>query len=382
MTTTSKQLRRKHRKSAKPRRQSAHSSGVSGLERLHDLEPAYIIWRTRTVPPGRARADWAGLLALLESYAGIAPFDAPDALDPKPFAALLKTIRGMPHDAACQALNRLDGYLHFVKENGRWHRGNEVFEMLHVLVLMRVPGTTHRRTPHECPIDIPARHGHGIALVQWAAYLLDAMLEGKFVPDSTESLALPVADPAGRILLAPGLYPLPLSIFMDLFTAMDAAYLFETAGNQRAWDENDYFEEAWENNGELYPTHSGLALLQDDHPRNHEVIRILLTAYLRTLAMAHATPNSGLLGLRRADKFLALLVDAATESSAAEFLGETNMLSLGEDIRDRLAERYGELSSSVLACLEAGVLEYADGTLVAQPIVLEAIKDLHDEYVG
>ena len=56
------------------------------------------------------------------------------------------------------------------------------------------------------------------------------------------------------------------------------------------------------------------------------------------------------------------------------------MLGLGEDVQDRLAEGYGELSSSLLACLEAGVLEYTDGTLVAQPIVREAIKDLHDEY--
>jgi hypothetical protein len=344
------------------------------------LEPAYIAWRTRTVPRDQARADWAGLLDLLESYAGIAPFNAPDALAPRPFAAMLKSIRRLPGDAACQALNRLDGYLHFLHENGRWTGVSEHFDLLHMLVLMRIPGSAHRRTPRECPIDIPARHGYGVALVQWAAYLLDGMIEGKFIPNSTESLALPVTDPAGPILLAPGLYPLPLTIFLALFTAMDEADLFETAGDESTWDEDEYVEQVPENNGELYPTHSGMALLEDDHPRNHDAIRRLLTAYLRTLAMAEAIPESGMSGLRRADRFLTLLVDAAAESSTAELHGETSMLSLGEDVQDRLAERYGELSAPVLACLEAGVLEYTAETLVAQPIVREAIKDLHDEY--
>jgi hypothetical protein len=380
MTTKSKQLRRKHRKSPNPRRQGPHPSRASGLDRLRALEPAYIAWRTRTIPPGEAGADWAGLLDLLESYAGIAPFDAPDALEPKSFAALLKPIRRLPGDAACQALDRLDGYLHFLQENGRWHSGSDVFELLHMLVLMRVSGPAQRCTPRECPIDLPARNCHGIALVQWAAYLLDEMLEGKFIPNSTESLALPVTDPTGPILLAAGLFPLPLSVFMDLFTAMDAAELFESEGEGSAWDEDEYVEEAWENNGGLYPTHSGLALLQDDHPRNREVIRSLLTAYLRILAMANATPESGMAGLRRADRFMSVLFDAATESSPTELLGETSMLSLGDDVQDRLAERYGELSASILACLEAGVLDYTAGTLVAQPIVREAIKDLHDEY--
>ncbi|MFL4473993.1 hypothetical protein ACIPVK_08345 [Paeniglutamicibacter sp. MACA_103] len=380
MTTTSKQLRRKHRKSPKPRRQGHHPSRVSGLERLRGLEPAYIVWRSRTVAQSQARADWAGLLDLLESYAGFAPFNAPDALAPRPFAIIIKSIRRLRCDAACQALNRLDGYLHFLQDNGRWTGGSEDFDLLHMMVLMRIPGPAHRRTPRECPIDIPARHGHGVALVQWAAYLLDEMIEGKFIPNSTESLALPVTAPAGPILLAPGLYPLPVTIFLDLFTAMDEADLFETAGAESAWDEDEYAEHVPEDNGELYPTHSGMALLEDDHPRNHDVIRSLLTAYLRILAMAHATPKSGMSGLRRAEGFLTLLVDAATASSTAELLGETNMLSLGDDIQDRLAERYGELSASVLACLEAGVLEYTDGTLVAQPIVREAIKDLHDEY--
>ena len=382
MTTTSKQLRRKHRKSPKPRRQGRHPSCATGLEQLHGLEPAYIAWRSRNVAHSQARADWSGLLDLLDSYAGIAPFNAPDALAPRAFATMLKSIRRLPGDAAIQALNRLDGYLHFLQDDGRWTGGSGDFVLLHMLVLMRIPGSAHRRTPRECPIDIPARHGHGVALVQWAAYLLDEMIEGKFIPNSTESLALPVTAPAGPILLAPGLYPLPFTIFLDLFTAMDEADLFETAGDEGTWDEDEYVEEAPENNGELYPTHSGMALLEDDHPRNHDVVRSLLTAYLRTLAMAEARPESGMSGLRRADRFLTLLVGASTESSDARLLGETSMLSLGDGIQDRLAERYGELSGSVLACLEAGVLEYTAGTLLAQPIVREAINDLHDEYAG
>lgn len=380
MTTTSKQLRRKHRKSPKPRRYGHHPSRPSGLEQLRALEPAYITWRTRTVPSVQACADWAGLLDMLESYAGFAPFNAPDALAPESFAALLKPIRRLPGDAACQALNRLDGYLHFLQDNGRWNGGSDIFELLHMMVLMRIPCPAHLRTPRECPIDIPARHGHGITLVQWAAYLLDEMIEGKFIPNSNESIAFPVTGHAGPILLAPGVYPLPLAIFLDLFSAMDEASLFETSEDESDWDEEEYVEQVQENNGDLYPTHSGMALLEDEHPRNHDVIRSLLTAYLRSLAMAEATPGSGMSGLRRADKFLTLLVDATTESSATELHGETSMLSFGDDIQDRLAERYGELSPSVLACLEAGVLEYIDGTLVAQSIVREAIKDLHDEY--
>lgn len=382
MTTTSKQLRRKHRKSPKPRRQGPHPSRASGLERLYALEPAYIAWRSRAVLPDQAHDDWAGLLVLLEAYAKIGPFNAPDAFDPKSFALMLNAIRRISGEAAHQTLNRLDGYLHFLNDNGRWHRGSEVFDLLHMLVLVRVPGPTHRRTPRECPIDIPERHGHGIALVQWAAYLLDEMLEGRFIPDVTESLAFPVADPAGPILLAPGLYPLPLSIFMDLFTAMDEADLFETDEGESAWDEEECVEEAGENDGEPYPTHAGMALLQDDHPRNHDAIRSLLTAYLQILALAHATPASGVAGLRRAERFISVLGDAAAEPSTTKAHGETSLLSLGEDIRDRPADRFGEISASILACLEAGVLEYVDGILVAQTVVREAIKDLRDEYAG
>lgn len=382
MTTTSKQLRRKHRKSPKSRRQSTHPSRASGLERVHRLEPAYIAWRTRTVTPCQAHEDWAGLLDSLESYAKIGPFDAPDAFVPKSFALMLKTIRRMPSDVACKALNRLDGYLHFLQDNGRWHRGSNEFDVLHMLVLMRVPGPAHRRTPRECPIYIPARHGHGIALVQWAAHLLDEMLDGKFIPNSTESLALPVTGHAGPILLAPGLYPLPLTCFMDLFTAMGEADLFETDEDEGIGDEDEYVEEAWENEDGPYPTHAGMTLRDEEHPGNHEAIRSLLTAYLRILVLADAKPISGLAGLRRADKLMAVLTDVATEASTTKAHGETSLLSLGEDIDVRLAKHFGEISASVMACLEAGVLEYADGTLVAQSVVREALKDLRDEYVG
>ncbi|MCV9994976.1 hypothetical protein OIU93_11795 [Paeniglutamicibacter sp. ZC-3] len=380
MTTTSKQLRRKHRKSPKARRPGPHPSRASGIERLHGLEPAYIAWRSRTVTHGQAHDDWDGLLVLLESYANVWPFNAPDALAPRSVATMIKSIRRLPGDAACQALNRLDGYLHFLQDNGRWTAGSEDFDLLHLLVLMRIPGSAHRRTPRECPIDIPARHGHGIALVQWAAYLLDEMIEGKFIPNSTESLALPVTDPAGPILLAPGLYPLPLTIFMDLFTAMDEAELFETAGDECTWDEDEYVGEVSENSGELYPTHAGIALLDDGHPRNQDAIRSLLAAYLKIKIWAEAKPAVGLAGLRRAEERLALLADVSKQPSVERATTETNMLTLGEDIQDRLAERYGELSASIFVWLEAGVLEYTAGTLVAQPIVREAIKDLHDEY--
>ncbi|MBV1780893.1 hypothetical protein KRR55_17400 [Paeniglutamicibacter sp. ABSL32-1] len=382
MTTTSKQLRRKHRKSPKPRQQGHHPSRASGLERLHALEPAYIAWRSRTVTHGRAHEDWAGLLVLLESYAKIGPFNAPDALVPRHFSLMLNTMRRLPGVVAGQAMDRLDGYLHFLKDNGRWHRGDEVFDLLHMLVLIRVPGRAHRSTPHECPYDIALPHGQGIALVQWAAFLLDGMLEGRFSPRAVESLAYPVADPEGPVLLAPGLHPLPLSRFLDLYAAMGEADLFETAGDEATGDVDEYVEEAWENNGEPYPTHSGMALLQDDHPRNHDAIRSLLTAYLRILAMADATPASGMAGLRRAHRFMSVLADVATESSTAKAHGETNLLSLGQDIQDRLADRFGEISDAILACLEPGVVEYTAGTLVAQSVVREAIKDLHDEYVG
>ncbi len=380
MTTTSKQLRRKHRKSPKARRQGPHPSHASGLERLRVLEPAYLAWRSLTVPHNQASADWAGLLAVLETYAAFAPFNSPDQLAPQSFASMLNGIRRMPGPAACDLLDQLDSYLHFLKDNGRWHRGSEVFDVLHMLVLIRVPGRANRTTPRECPIGTDLPHGHGIALVQWAAYLLDRMLEGKFSPNSTDSLALPVADRAGTKLLAPGLYPLPVSRFLEVFESMRVADLYETFEDEHEDSEDEDDEECWENYGEPYPTHSGMALLQDEHPRNREAVRSLLAAYLKSVIWAIARPVAGLAGLRRADECLAVLVEVGDQSSEAKARGDTSVLTLGEDIQDQLADRYGEISTSILACLQTGVLEYSHGSLIAQPMVREAIKELDDEY--
>lgn len=370
MTTKSKQLRRQHRKSPKRRREFPHPSRTSGMERLHALKPAYIAWRSHTVPHTQARDDWAALLAVLECYAAFEPFRSPDALAPQPFALLLNCIRRMPCEVACQTMDRLDGYLHFLNDNGHWQRGNEVFDVLHMLVLIRVPGRASRTTPRECPVDIHVPHGHGIALVQWAAYLLGGMLEGRFGPDATDPLALPLADLADTNLLAPGLYPLPLSRFRDLLHAMRDADLFETIED----------EEDGADTGESHPTHFGMALLQDGHPRNHEAIRSLLSAYLKIVIWADARPMEGLAGLRRAEECFALFLAVGHPASEARAQGESSMLTLAEDIRDQLAERYGDVSPSVLACLQGGVLEYSGGTLVAQRVVREAVRDLNEEY--
>lgn len=382
MTTTSKQLRRKHRKSPKTRQRGPHPSRSSGLERLRRLEPAYIAWRSRTVTPDQAHEDWAWILVLLESYAKIEPFTAPDALVPISFALTLKSIRHMRGELAGQSMDRLDSYLHFLKDNGRWHRGIEMFDLLHMFVLIRVPGRAPRGRPHECSYDIALPQGRGIALVQWAAFLLGGMIEGKFNPHTDESLAFPIATPEGPVLLGPGLHPLPVANFVVLFSAMGQADLFETDEDETIGDEDEDVEESWENDAEPYPTHAGMALLDDEYPGNREAIRRLLTAYLRILVLAEVKPALGLAGLRRADMFMSALVDAATESSTTKAHGETSMLSLGEDIQDRLAEHFKEISAPVLACLQAGVVEYVDGTLIAQSVVRAAIKDLLNEYRG
>lgn len=382
MTTTSKQLRRKHRKSPKPRQRGPHRPRSSGLERLRGLEPAYIAWRSRSVTQGQAHEDWGSLLVLLESYAKIGPFSAPDALVPKPFVLMLKTIRHMPGNMASQSMDRLDSYLHFLKDTGRWHRGNEMFDLLHMFVLIRVPGRAPRGRPHECPYDIALPQGRGIALVQWVAFILGGMIEGKFNPRAVESFAFPIATLEGPVLLAPGLHPLPMANFVVLFSAMSQANLFETDEDETIGDEDENVDESWENDAEPYPTHAGIALLDDEHPGNREAIRRLLTAYLRILVLAEAKPALGLAGLRRADMFMSALVDVATESSTTKAHGETSLLSLGEDIQDRLAEHFKEISAPVLACLQAGVVEYVDGTLVAQSVVRTAIKDLRNEYRG
>lgn len=382
MTTTSKQLRRKHRKSAKPARQGPHPSHASGLERIHALKPAYVAWKCRTVTQGQALEDWAGLLGLLGSYAEFGLFSKPGVLAPEPFALMLKSIRRTPGDAAGQAMDRLDDYLHFLRDNARWRQADDDFDLLHALVLMRIPGRSPRRTPHECPHELALPRRWSIGIVQWAAYLVGEMLEGKLVPNCGESIALPIPGPAGPVLLAPGLHPLPMSVFTNLFTAMDAAYLFESEADEHAWDEDEDSEETWESDGGPYPTHLGMALLQDDHPRNHEAARALLTAYLRNLVLARPIPGSGMAGLRRADTFFSVLVGVATEASAATARGEANLLCLGEDIKDQLADRFGETSGSLLDCLQSGILEYLDGSLVAQPVVHEAINDLRDEYAA
>lgn len=382
MTTTSKQLRRKHRKNPKPHKQGSPTSHISGLERLQALEPAYIGYRSRTVTPEQARIEWTGLRILLGSLAGSGKFNAADVFDSKSIMSLLVDALREPDHRTCLNLQLLDGYLHFLQDTGRWPRANDSFELMHLLVLMRIPRVVDRRTSIGCPSSFPNVQGHGLTLVQWAAYLLDEMLDGKFNPESHQSLAYPVQGPDDVVLLAPGLFPLPFTVFKDLFNAMDKADLFDRSEEQSFWDADEDIEQAEEDGGDLYPTSLGMALMQDDHPQNHEAIHSLLTSYLRIVTMAHASGDADLAGLRRADLFMSVLGAAATKSSTVKAEGETNMLSIGEQTKEQVANQFGEISASILACIKAGVLEYVDGSLIAHRLIREAIRNLRKEYVG
>ena len=388
MTTTSKQLRRKHRKSPKPHKQGSPLSHISALERLHALEPAYIVYRSHAVESQQAGLDWASLCALLESLERLESLPASEIFDPMFFSRLLGDVICLPGATTCRKLELLDGYLHFLQDTDRWPRADS-FELTHLLLLMRIPGIAGRRTSPECPIIFPPRHGHGLTLVQWAAYLLDEMLEGKFNPGSKESLAYPVQGPEDVILLAPGLDPLPLTVFKNLFEAMDKADLFEREDEENFWDNDEDPEHGEETSGDLYPAFSGLILMEDDHPQNQKVIQLLLTAYLRIVVMAHAPADAGLAGLRRAESFISVLGKASSTSSVAKPDKGTNSLSAGVRIlslqaqtNKQLSEQFGEISASVLGCIKAGILEYVDGTLIAQRPIREAITTLRKEHAG
>lgn len=272
MTTTSKQLRRKHRKSPRPHKQGSPTSRISALERLHALKPAYLVYRSRTVASERALFDWTRLSALLDSSEELESLPASEIFEPLFIGRLLGDILRVPGDTTCRKLELLDGYLHFLEDTGRWPRAKGSFELSHLLLLMRVRGVAGRRVSPECPIIFPPRQGHGLTLVQWAAHLLDEMLEGKFNPGSKESLAYPVEGPEDVILLAPGLDPLPFTVFKDLFEAMDKADLFEREDTENFWDEDEESGHDEETSGELSPTYSGLILMKDDHPQNPKVI--------------------------------------------------------------------------------------------------------------
>lgn len=386
MTTMHKQLRRKHRKAAKPQRRAQHPSHATGLSRLQALEPAYTIWRARTVERGQAHADWNVVHNVLELYAAFEPLESPDALVPHTFNTLLNVFRQMPADEASLAMDRIDGYLHFLKDTGRWHRGTDLFDLLHGLVLTRVPGRRSPTTSYGCLLNAHLTNSHGIALVQWATYLINCMLEGRFDPRNTEPLALSVQDPEGTNMLAPGLYPIPFPLFTDLFSAMQQSFLVENQEYEGNYDAEEEASEEYvgqrECSMEPCPTHLGMALLEDHHPQNHEAIRRLLTAFLTIRALSYATPIAGMAGLRRAKNFMSVLVKVANQPSTALAHGEASMLSLGHNCREELAEQYGDISSAILTCLQGGILESHRGGLVAQPVVCEAIKDLQDAYAA
>lgn len=385
MTTTSKQLRRKHRKSPKPHKQGSPISRISALERLQALEPAYVIYRSRTVASERARIDWALLSAFMASEEELESLPASEIFEPSFFSRLLGDILRVPGATTCRKVELLDGYLHFLQDTGRWPRADS-FELTHLMLLMRVPGVAGRRTSPECPISFPSRHGHGLTLVQWAAHLLDEMLEGKFNPGSKESLAYPVEGPEDVVLLAPGLDPLPFTVFKNLFDAMDKADLFEREDEENFWDDEEDCEPETETSGDLYPTYSGLILMEDDHPQNQNDIQRLLTAYLRIVVMAHAPADAGLAGLRRAELFISVLGKASSapkaNRGAHSLSAGVRTLSIQEQTKKQLSNQFGEISASVLGCIKAGILEYVDGTLVAQRPIREAITTLRKEHTG